>query len=237
MTTKLLGVVFALILAFVSLGAPAAQAHGTPGAYATTIAALNLRSGPSTGYGTMRVIPYGVSVYVNDGPYNGDWYNVTYAGTTGYVHGNYINPSSASPGTTTTTTGSTSSNYSSNGQSVADTARRHVGYRYVWAGASPATGFDCSGLVQYVYGLNGISLPHSSASQAYAGTPVSRSELRPGDLVVFQGTNGPGISHVAIYYGNGWMISASNPGTGVEMVQIDNGYWNYHWWGARRLVN
>ncbi len=119
MTTKLVGVVFALALAFVSLGTPAVQAHGTPGAYATTSVALNLRSGPGTGYGVMRVVPYGSSVYVNDGPYNGDWYKVSYAGTTGYVHGNYINPSSATSGTATTTTSSTNSNYSSKGQAVA----------------------------------------------------------------------------------------------------------------------
>ncbi len=71
MTIRITGAIFALILAFVSLGTLAAEAHGTPGEYATT-AALNLRSGPDTSYYVKSVIPYGGTMYVNAGPYNGD---------------------------------------------------------------------------------------------------------------------------------------------------------------------
>jgi N-acetylmuramoyl-L-alanine amidase len=209
------------------MGAPPARAaHLQSKSYATTTASVNLRSGPGTNYYVKRTIPSGARVYVYYQASGTHWYKVAYSGTEGYVYGYYLKQGTS--GTSST---------SSTGQAIASTARSYVGYSYVWGGASPSTGFDCSGLTQYVYGRYGIYLPHSAASQAYMGYAVSRSNLRPGDLLVFQGTNGPGISHVAIYYGNGYMISASNPSLDVEMVRIDNGYWNYHWWGARRLVN
>lgn len=215
-----------MVFALAPLGArPAHASHLRTGASATTTASLNLRSGAGTNYYIKRTIPSGATVYVVAGPYNTHWYKVTYGGTTGYVYGYYLRQ------------GTTTASYSGAGQGVANLARSYVGYQYVWGGASPSAGFDCSGLTQYVFGRYGVSLPHSASSQAYYGVPVSRSSLRPGDLLVFQGTNGSGISHVAIYYGNGWMISASNPYRDVEMVQINNGYWEYHWWGARRLVN
>ncbi len=227
LSTKVLGVVFALLLAFASLGAPHAQAtHLQWKSYATTTTSISLRSGAGTSYYVKRTIPYGARVYVYYRVSGTHWYKVSYSGTTGYAHGYYLRQGTSSTSST-----------SSKGQAIANTARSYVGYRYTWGGASPSTGFDCSGFTQYVYGRHGIYLPHSAASQAYKGYAVSRSNLRPGDLLVFQGTNGPGISHVAIYYGNGYMISASNSYRDVEMVRINNGYWEYHWWGARRLAS
>lgn len=80
-----------LFLSFPVVGArPAAAAHLSPGTYATTTSALNMRSGPGTGYYVQRVIPYGARVYVNRGPYYGDWYEVTYGGTRGYSYGYYL---------------------------------------------------------------------------------------------------------------------------------------------------
>ncbi len=96
-----------------------------------------------------------------------------------------------------------------------DTALAQLGKPYVWAAEGPGS-FDCSGLTLYAYAAAGIGLPHSSAMQAQMGTPVSRSELQPGDLVYFYSP----ISHVGIYLGNGRMVHAPNPGRRVEIAPI-----------------
>ncbi|MDN3265122.1 NlpC/P60 family protein [Streptomyces sp. CSDS2] len=91
-----------------------------------------------------------------------------------------------------------------------------LGSPYVW-GATGPNAFDCSGLVQAAYRAAGLSLPRTSYAQIDAGRRVSRSELRPGDLVFFY----PGISHVGIYVGGGRMIHAPNPSAPVRLDPID----------------
>jgi peptidoglycan DL-endopeptidase CwlO len=91
---------------------------------------------------------------------------------------------------------------------VVGIAQQYIGVPYVSGGASPS-GFDCSGLTQYVYAQAGINLPRSSGDQRYAGTRVSASEAQAGDLVWSPG-------HVAIYAGNGQIIDAPKPGASVQ---------------------
>ena len=98
---------------------------------------------------------------------------------------------------------------------------------YVWGGSGPNV-FDCSGLVMWAYGKVGISLPHFTGLQWNAGVHVSRSQLRPGDLVFFF----PDISHVGLYVGDGLMLDA--PQTG-EVVQIQPVFWS-DYVGAVRIV-
>src|SRR2546426_586765 len=85
-------------------------------------------------------------------------------------------------------------------------AKQHLGTRYVWGGASPA-GFDCSGLVMYVYWQVGVSLPHGAAKQYRYGTPVTRDRLEPRDVVFFDG-----LHHNGIYVGGGEFIHARSSG-------------------------
>ncbi len=92
--------------------------------------------------------------------------------------------------------------------SIVDIARRYLGVRYIFGGASPA-GFDCSGLVMFVYSTVGIPLPHSSLRQGANGTRVG--EPVPGDLIVIDGGN-----HIGIYSGDGYMIDAPMPGRVVN---------------------
>ena len=98
----------------------------------------------------------------------------------------------------------------------------------MWGGASPRSGFDCSGLVQYVYGKLGVSLPHYSVSQYRHGHAVSRSSLRPGDLVFFHG-----LGHVGIYAGRGRYIHAPGSGSAVRWASLAS---NSSYYGARRIV-
>lgn len=193
-----------------------------------------MRSGPSTSYYVKRVVPYGASVYVNAGPYNSVWYKVTYSGTTGYVHGSYLTQGTSS---TSTSTGTSTSSYSSKGLAIANTAKKYVGYRYAYYGNTPSEGFSCVGFTQWVYGLNGIYIPESLGGQVSRGWGVSRSNLRPGDLVFFQNTWWPGLSHAGVYVGNGWMIDASSPSTGVLWSNIYSSYYINKWYAGRRLVN
>jgi cell wall-associated NlpC family hydrolase len=90
-----------------------------------------------------------------------------------------------------------------------------VGAKYRW-GASGPDAFDCSGLVMWAYRASGKSLPHSSRAMSYIGTPVSKGDLQPGDLVFFY--SGP--SHVGIYIGNGEIVHASNPRYPVKVADM-----------------
>lgn len=104
---------------------------------------------------------------------------------------------------------------SASASSVAALAMQYVGVPYVWGGSSPS-GFDCSGLVSYVYAQFGVSLPHQSEGIRAAGTVVSASEARPGDVVWWPG-------HVGIYMGNGMMVDAANESIGVQYAAVYSG--------------
>lgn len=130
------------------------------------------------------------------------------------------------------TTGSASSSSSGGGQALVDSAMKYLGVPYVWGGTSPS-GFDCSGLVQYVCNAHGISVPRVAASQRNAGQYVSRENLQPGDLVFF--SNGGGVSHVGIYCGNGNMIHAPQTGDVVKVSSIETSYRISHYAGAVRV--
>lgn len=123
------------------------------------------------------------------------------------------------------------------GQVIADYAMQFLGYAYVWAGNSPATGFDCSGLTQYVV-LNtvGIDIGHGTAGQMNYGRWVNWGEWLPGDLIYFAGTYGSGISHAGVYVGNGQMIHAANESTGVIISSLYSDYYAGHYHGAIRVV-
>ena len=95
------------------------------------------------------------------------------------------------------------------------TAYAQLGDPYRWGGTGPSS-FDCSGLTSFAWRAAGVSLPHSSSAQYGSGRKVSRSDLRPGDLVFFYSP----ISHVGIYIGGGRMIDAPYPGTSVRITRI-----------------
>jgi peptidoglycan DL-endopeptidase CwlO len=112
---------------------------------------------------------------------------------------------------------------------VVGIAMRYLGVPYVWGGSSPS-GFDCSGLVAYVYAQVGVSLPHYTGAQWNVGVPVSRSDLQPGDLVFFDG-----LGHVGIYIGGNSFIHAPHTGDVVRISSI-SGWYADTYVGARRIT-
>jgi peptidoglycan DL-endopeptidase CwlO len=111
---------------------------------------------------------------------------------------------------------------------VVGIAMRYLGVPYVWGGSSPR-GFDCSGFVSYVFAQIGVSLPHSSYAMFGMGTPVSMSQLQPGDLVFFSGAG-----HMGIYIGGGQFIHAPHTGDVVKISSM-SGYYASAFVGGRRI--
>jgi cell wall-associated NlpC family hydrolase len=116
------------------------------------------------------------------------------------------------------------------GDRAASLAVREVGVPYRWGGISPAGGFDCSGLVYWAYGRLGIALPHSSYALYDEGRRVSRTRMKPGDLLFFSG-----LGHVGIYIGRGRMVHAPHTGTRVQIVNLGRSSYGSAIVGVRRV--
>ena len=103
---------------------------------------------------------------------------------------------------------------------VVEYAMQFVGGRYVYGGADPNRGADCSGFTRYVLSKSAsISLPHSSKGQSSYGRQVSEDEMQPGDLLFYSGSGG--INHVALYIGDGQIVHASTEKTGIKTSPYD----------------
>lgn len=119
--------------------------------------------------------------------------------------------------------------------SVVSLAKQYIGTPYVWGGESP-TGFDCSGLLQYVWGKNGVNIPRTTYAQFTSGSPIAKGQLQAGDAVFFKGSDSKNVNgqilpgHVGLYIGNGKFIEA--PHTGAK-VQISNLAGRTDYMGAR----
>ena len=117
---------------------------------------------------------------------------------------------------------------------VVGTALSYQGARYSYGGLS-SRGFDCSGFVKYVYQRHGLNLPHNAAAQYRYGKPISKGELKPGDLVFFRTRGSREINHVGIYIGNGKFIHASSAKGRVRIDTLNEGYYKSRYVGARRI--
>ena len=118
---------------------------------------------------------------------------------------------------------------------VVSTALPYKGYRYIWGGTTPK-GFDCSGFTYYVFNKAGVKLPRSMSEQINSGARIKAADLRAGDLVYFQNTAKRGISHIALYIGNGKILHAANENTGVIISDLWSAYWAAHYAGSVRVL-
>ena len=111
-------------------------------------------------------------------------------------------------------------------------AEKYIGYPYVWGGYKPSTSFDCSGFVSYVYNQCGWDFGWLGAQGLY-NISTRTSSPRPGDLVFFTGTyDTPGVSHVGIYVGDGWMLHCGDP---IGYANLNTSYWQSHFYAYGRL--
>ena len=218
---------------------------------------VNLRSGPDTSYNRVATASQGEKCYIIG--VNNGWYKVLYNNQTCYIRSDFLsltevpyeNQASTSqpkyfrqgkaigtvPTGSTSLSSSVTSSYSgtATGAGILSKAQSYLGSPYVYGGASPS-GFDCSGFVYYVYGTFGISVGRTPAAQASAGTQVDKASLQVGDIVLFAGTGGSGITHAGIYAGNGQFIHSPNSRSTVSYSDLNSGYWSEHFYCGIRVV-
>ncbi len=156
----------------------------------------------------------------------GNWYKVQYSGGIGYVYSDYFALNGG------VSEGSTPA--SDAGQLIVDTAMKYMGTPYVWAGTSPS-GFDCSGLVYYVYKECGYTINRTAASIYENGQYVEIDNLQVGDAVCFSSSSNS-IGHVGIYVGDGQFIHASSSSGQVIISELASDYYTRNYVGARRIV-
>lgn len=124
------------------------------------------------------------------------------------------------------------------GDDIVAFAKKYLNYKYVSGGSSPSKGFDCSGFTKYVYNHFGYTLSRTSKAQAKNGKEVAKSDLQPGDLIIFKNQSLTAIGHVGIYIGNNKIIHASEPGVGVTITDMNASGYNYNkrYVTARRII-
>lgn len=188
---------------------------------------VNMRSAPSLSASVISKFSNGVKMTVL-GVYGG-WYKVQYSGMTGYIYSDYFSLNGGVSGIAGV------SPLSTKGDTIVATAKKYLGTPYVWGGTSPS-GFDCSGLVYYVYKENGYTINRTAATIYNNGVAVEREDLQTGDVICFSNSSGTGVGHVGIYVGDNQFIHASSTDGSVIISSLSNSYYNSHYVAARRIV-
>lgn len=211
----------AAILLSIAASSTASAATGT------VERSVNFRSGPSTGSSVHKLLPAGTRVNVLE-EINSYWLKISVGGKTGYASASYI-------GYTPDPVPAASA--SEKAERIIERAKSLTGITHYAYGVNQAPALlDCSSFTKYVYGLEGVSLKWGTAYQKDAGTYVSKSALRPGDLVFFRVGSSASIGHVGIYMGDGRMIHNSPSADGVQIISITSGYWKDRYVTARRVL-
>lgn len=121
------------------------------------------------------------------------------------------------------------------GSAVIATAKSQIGRPYKYGGTTPQTGFDCSGLIQWSYRQHGVYVPRLAKDQAACGKAVSRSQLRPGDIVIFRISRQAGV-HTGLYSGKGNFVHSPSSGKRIREDNMNTEYWRRRYVAARRVL-
>lgn len=181
-----------------------------------TTDSLKVRAEANTDSEVITLVPRGEELEVAS--VEGDWVKVYLDDEEVFVSAEYVKVSSELGMAITMTELLYGQGVSDVRVDVCQYAKEFLGNPYVWGGTSLTKGADCSGYVMSIFKKYGVSLPHSSVAQANCGTTIKVSEAKPGDLVFYG--NGRSINHVAIYIGNGQVIHASSPKTGIRISNV-----------------
>ncbi|MFC5653596.1 C40 family peptidase [Paenibacillus solisilvae] len=204
-----------------------ATALASPSATATVNKGVNFRADQSTSAPVIGFVKAGTVLPVEAA--NNYWVLVDYNGKTGYVSRSYVtvhsNGSSSTPNSGTVSS-----------SKIINTAKSFQGrVKYVFgARDQKRLIFDCSSFTQYIFQLNGKSIPWGSKAQAKVGSYIPKSKLQPGDLVFFSVSTPGQINHVGIYMGNGQFIN-NLPKKGVIISSLNSSHWTSHYITARRV--
>jgi cell wall-associated NlpC family hydrolase len=145
-----------------------------------------------------------------------------------------LQPATPHPTVTVPLKGKTPTHLDPQAQKAVDLAKHYLGTKYVFGAASPKAGFDCSGLLTYVWGKLGVTLPHNAAAQYQLGKKVGLDQLQAGDAVFFR--NSEGIHHVGMALGNGQFIQAPHTGDVVKISNLSDPYYAQQFAGGRRYA-
>ncbi len=194
---------------------------------------LRVRKDPSLDSPILDYVAMGEQILVLDplvvtyGEEYNKWVKVTLdgddseTGTVGYVAKEFVDLSYELPQAHSIDELELGTGVSSTRANIVNYAKKFLGYRYVWGGTSLTKGVDCSGFTQAILKNYGVSIPRTSRDQARSGKSITKSQLKPGDLV-FYGNNSSGyINHVAIYIGNNKVIHASNKRDGIKISNMN----------------
>ena len=179
--------------------------------------ALNIRIEPNTECEIVTTIPHGESLEFSQVLDDG-WVEVLLDGDKVYASAEYVTIEEKLGTAITMTELLYGEGVSDVRVELCQYAKEFIGNPYVWGGTSLTNGADCSGFVLSVFKKFGVTLPHHSGSQAQYGTYVSMNEIQAGDLVFYG--YGKTINHVAIYIGNGQVVHASSPSTGIKISSV-----------------
>lgn len=225
----------------------------TPKNYYIKSSAVNVRAKSSTSSNVITTLTQNTQVKAVGE--EGDWYKVEVNGKSGYIlksllSANKIEVTSRSSTADRQTTNNSNNKEqttnnnkeqeatttnSSKGEEIVAYAKKFLGRKYVYGGSGPNT-FDCSGFTMYVYKHFGYSMGHSAVTQAGLGKYVSKSNLQPGDLVIFNDSANRSIGHVGIYVGGGNFIHASSGSGKIIISSLSGSYYNTRYVTGRRII-
>jgi cell wall-associated NlpC family hydrolase len=197
--------------------------------------ALNVRSGAGANFEKITSVRYGDKLPIL--AHSNGWYKISIGTTTGWISGDYVKVVNKNDSSNPLVKETALIESPHSGFDIVRKTEEYLGVPYVWGGFTPL-GFDCSGLVQYVYRQLGIELERTTYYQVHQGVTVGRDDLQPGDLIFFTTDDSrPGsVSHVGIYKGNDLFIQAPKVGDVVRVSNLNSAYYTSRYYTAKRII-